>query len=74
MRRPAYVFVLSESLKTIRADLTNVMRNISQIAGQVDTSADQVSTCEQTLSQGTLEQSVSIEGLVSNVTTITTQI
>nr|WP_302136774.1 hypothetical protein [uncultured Schaedlerella sp.] len=74
MRRPAYIFVLSESLKTIRADLTNVMRNISQIAGQVDTSADQVSTGEQTLSQGTLEQSVSIEGLVSNVTTITTQI
>ena len=71
MRRPAYIFVLSESLKTIRADLTNVMRNISQIAGQVDTSADQVSTGEQTLSQGTLEQSVSIEGLVSNVTTIT---
>ena len=27
--------VLSESLKTIRADLTNVMRNISQIAGQI---------------------------------------
>ena len=74
MRRPAYIFVLSESLKTIRADLTNVMRNISQIAGQVDTSSDQVSTGEQTLSQGTLEQSVSIEGLVSNVTTITTQI
>ena len=74
MRRPAYIFVLSESLKTIRADLTNVMRNISQSAGQVDTSADQVSTGEQTLSQGTLEQSVSIEGLVSNVTTITTQI
>ena len=74
MRRPAYIFVLSESLKTIRADLTNVMRNISQIAGQVDTSADQGSTGEQTLSQGTLEQSVSIEGLVSNVTTITTQI
>ena len=74
MRRPAYIFVLSESLKTIRADLTNVMRNISQIAGQVDTSADQVSTGEQTLSQGPLEQSVSIEGLVSNVTTITTQI
>ena len=66
--------VLAESLKTIRADLTNVMRNISQIAGQVDTSADQVSTGAQTLSQGTLEQSISIEGLVSNVTTITTQI
>lgn len=66
--------VLADSLKTIRADLTNVMRNISQIAGQVDSSADQVSTGAQTLSQGTLEQSVSIEGLVSNVTTITSQI
>lgn len=66
--------VLAESLKTIRTNLMNVMRDISCIANQVDVGADQVSTGVQTLSQGTMEQSVSVEGLVSNVTEITSQI
>lgn len=66
--------VLAESLKTIHTHLTNVMRDIAQIARQVDTGAEQVAAGAQTLSQGTMEQTVSIEGLVSNVTTITSQI
>ena len=66
--------VLSESLKSIRANLTNVIRDISQVANQVDSSADRVSTGAQALSQGTLEQAASIDGLVSNVTAITSQI
>lgn len=66
--------VLAESLKTIRTNLTNVLRDISQIANQVDINADQVSAESQTLSQGTLEQSISIDGLVSNVTSITSQV
>ncbi len=65
---------LSESLQSIRANLTNVIRDISQVAGQVDTSADRVSSGAQALSQGTMEQAVSIDGLVSNVTAITSQI
>ena len=65
---------LAESLKTIQANLTHLLRDISQIADQVDTSADQVSTEAQTLSQGTLEQTASINGLVSNITTITSQV
>lgn len=65
---------LAESLKTIQANLTHLLRDISQIADQVDTSADQVSTEAQTLSQGTLEQTASITGLVSNITTITSQV
>ncbi len=65
---------LAESLKTIRTNLTNVLRDISQIANQVDTSADQVSAEAQTLSQGTLEQTISIDGLVSNVSSITSQV
>lgn len=64
----------AESLKTIQANLTHLLRDISQIADQVDTSADQVSTEAQTLSQGTLEQTASINGLVSNITTITSQV
>ena len=64
----------AESLKTIQANLTHLLRDISQIADQVDTSADQVSTEAQTLSQGTLEQTASINGLVSNITTISSQV
>lgn len=66
--------ILSESLKSIRTHLTDVMRDITQIANQVDSGANQVSAGAQALSQGTLEQEDSINGLVSNVTDITTQI
>lgn len=66
--------VLADSLKTIRTNLTNVMGEISYIANQVDTGAYQVSDGLQTLSQGTAKQSEEVDGLVSNVTEITSQI
>lgn len=66
--------VLSESLKSIRTNLTDVMRNISYIANQVNDDADQVSAGAQTLSQGTLQQEESISGLAANITDITEQI
>jgi methyl-accepting chemotaxis protein len=66
--------VLAESLKSIRTHLMDVMRDITQIATQVNSGANQVSTGAQALSQGTMQQKVSINGLVSNVTEITTQI
>ncbi|MDE6930102.1 MAG: methyl-accepting chemotaxis protein [Lachnospiraceae bacterium] len=62
------------SLKSIQGNLTNVIRDISLVANQVDTSAERVSTGAEALSQGTLEQAGSIDGLVSNVTEITSQI
>ena len=65
---------LSESLKSIRANLTSVIRDISLVAGQVDASADRVSSGAQALSQGTVEQAASITGLVANVTEITSQL
>lgn len=65
---------LSKSLQSIHANLMNVIRDISQVANQVDTSANQVSTEAQALSQGTMEQAASIDGLVSNVSAITSQI
>ncbi len=65
---------LSESLQSIRANLTGVIRDITQVAGQVDASADLVSSGAQALSQGTVEQAASITGLVSHVTDITAQI
>jgi methyl-accepting chemotaxis protein len=66
--------VLFKSLKSIHVNLMNVIRDISHIANQVDISADQVSKEAQALFQGTTEQAVSIDGLVSNVTAITSQI
>ena len=66
--------VLSNSLKSIHANLMNVIRDISLVANQVDTSADRVSTGALALSQGTIAQATSIDGLVSHVTTIASQI
>lgn len=66
--------VLAESLKSIRTHLTDVMRDITHIANQVNNSANQVSAEAQALSQGTMQQKDSINGLVSNVTDITAQI
>lgn len=66
--------VLSESLKTIRSKLTNLMRDISRVANQVDSGAYQLSSGVQTLSEGTMEQSVSISGLVTHVKDLTSQI
>ncbi len=66
--------VLAESLKSIRAHLTDVMRKITQIANQVGNGANQVSSGALALSQGTMQQKDSINGLVANVTDITAQI
>ncbi len=66
--------ILAESLKSIHTNLVNVIRDISHVANQVDTSADRVATGAQALSQGTIEQAGSVEGLVTNVTAITSQI
>jgi len=66
--------VLSGSLKSIHANLIEVIRDISSVANQVDTSANQVSMGAQALFQGTEEQTESVDGLVSNMTTITSQI
>ena len=65
---------LAVSLNTIHTNLTSMICDISQVARQVDTSADQVSSGAHALSQGTVEQAASIGGLVSNVTEITGQI
>lgn len=66
--------LLYESLQSVHQNFMNVIRDISSVASQVDTSAERVSAGAQALSQGTLEQAGSIDGLVSNVTEITSQI
>lgn len=65
---------LAGSLWSIHANLVEVMRDISQVAGQVDASAERVSSGAQALAQGATEQAASVDGLMSNVTAITAQI
>ena len=59
--------VLSGSLKSIHANIVELIRDISRVANQVSMGA-------QALFQGTEEQTESVDGLVSNMTTITSQI
>lgn len=65
---------LSASLQSIHANLVKIICDISQVAGQVNTSAERVSSGAQALAQGTTEQAASVDGLMTNVTAITTQI
>lgn len=62
------------SLQTVHANLVNVIRDISHVAGQVDVSAERVSSSAQALAQGSTEQAASVDGLAANVTDITSQI
>lgn len=66
--------VLFASLQSIHVNLVGVIRDISKVAGQVDASAERVSSGAQALAQGTTQQAASVDGLVSNVTAITAQI
>lgn len=66
--------VLSKNLIIIRSNFLRVMNEISRVAGQVDEEASQVSTGMQALSQGSMEQSTSIDGLVGHMSELTVQI
>lgn len=65
---------LSASLRSIHGNLVNIIRDISQVAGEVNTSAERVSSNAQALAQGTAEQAASVDELMTNVTAITAQI
>lgn len=65
---------LSASLQSIHGNLVNVIRHISQVASQVDNSAQLVSSGAQALAQGTAEQAASVDGLMTNATAISAQI
>ncbi len=65
---------LFASLHSIHANLVDVIRDISQVSNQVRSSADQISSGALELAKGTMEQSSSVEGLATNVATISSQI
>ena len=65
---------LFTSRQTIHANLVHIVRDISEVAGQADTGAERVSSGAQALAQGTMEQSATVDGLMTNVATITAQV
>lgn len=78
MENESYYFgdfkILSASLQSIHANLVSMIRNISQVAGQVGTGASRISADAQALAQGTTEQAAAVKGLAENVTAISTRI
>lgn len=66
--------VLSDNLRSIRSRLSEVLSNIYEAAEQVNSGSGQVATGAQTLSQGAVEQTVSIEELAENLGQIEGQI
>lgn len=65
---------LSVSLQSIHANLVRIICDISKVAGQVDTSAERVSSGAQALAQGTMEQAASVDGLMTNMANISERI
>ncbi|MGN1103207.1 MAG: methyl-accepting chemotaxis protein, partial [Huintestinicola sp.] len=66
--------LLSDNLDTIKTKLSNVLSNIYSAAEQVNSGSGQVAAGAQTLSKGTVEQTVSIEELAKNLENIGAQI
>ncbi len=60
------------SMRTLKEELSNTMRQIDASAGQVSAASGQVSTGAQTLSQGAMEQASSVEQLAATITDIST--
>ena len=58
------------SMRTLKMELSNTMRQINASAGQVSSASGQVSTGAQTLSEGSMEQASSVEELAATITDI----
>ena len=58
------------SMRTLKVELSNTMRQIDASAGQVSSASGQVSSGAQTLSQGSMEQAGSVEELAETINDI----
>ncbi|WP_300413583.1 methyl-accepting chemotaxis protein [uncultured Oscillibacter sp.] len=58
------------SMRTLKVELSNTMRQINASAGQVSSASNQVSMGAQTLSQGSMTQASSIQELAATITEI----
>lgn len=59
-----------ESMRNLKIELSNTMRQIDVAAGQVSSASEQVSVGAQSLSQGSVEQASSVEELAATITEI----
>lgn len=55
------------SMRNLKVELSNTMRQIDVSAGQVSSASNQVSTGAQSLSQGSIEQASSVEELAATI-------
>ncbi len=60
------------SMRTLKVELSNTMRQIDGAAGQVSSASGQVSTGAQTLSQGAIQQASAVEELAATINDIST--
>ena len=58
------------SMRTLKVELSNTMRQIEGAAGQVSSASGQVSVGAQTLSQGAMEQASAVEQLAATINDI----
>ena len=58
------------SMRTLKTELSNTMRQINTSAGQVSAASGQVSTGAQTLSEGAIDQAESVEKLAATISDI----
>ncbi len=58
------------SMRTLKVELSNTMRQIDGSAGQVSSASGQVSTGAQTLSQGAIQQASAVEELAATINDI----
>ncbi|MBP1560074.1 MAG: methyl-accepting chemotaxis protein [Oscillospiraceae bacterium] len=66
--------VLADNLEAIKSKLTTVLTDIHAAAEQVNSGSGQVAAGAQVLSQGTIEQTASIDELARNLQTIEEQV
>ena len=59
-----------QSMRTLKVELSNTIRQINASAGQVSSASGQVSMGAQTLSQGSIEQASSVEDLAATISDI----
>ncbi len=62
------------SIRQLRNDLSDILRQINQSADQVSGGSDQVSSGAQSLSQGATEQASAVEELAASITEISHQV
>lgn len=63
-----------EAMRTVRDDMTETLRSISEASDQVEAGSSQLATASQSLAEGSTEQAGAIEELLATVMDVTQQV